>query len=254
MSKPLTIPTAEPFFFPGGKTGCLLVHGFTGSPKEMRWMGEYLSEQGHTVLGIRLFAHATRPSDMLRARWHDWLASVEDGLNILAGACEQTFIMGLSMGGILTLLAAARYPVAGAVAMSTPYELPRDWRMKYIRLLHHLLPYVGKGGSDWQDPAAAADHVDYPAHPTHGVAELIDLTAEMRTALPDIRVPVLLMHSKKDGGIAPENMPRIYEKLGSPDKQMLWIENSGHVITRDKDRQVVFKAAADFIKRVNQAQ
>jgi carboxylesterase len=51
---PFIIPSAEPFYFPGGKTGCLLVHGFTGSPKEMRWMGEYLAGQGYTVLGVRL--------------------------------------------------------------------------------------------------------------------------------------------------------------------------------------------------------
>ena len=40
------IPTAEPFFIPAGPTGCLLIHGFTGSPKEMRWMGEYLAREG----------------------------------------------------------------------------------------------------------------------------------------------------------------------------------------------------------------
>ena len=79
MLSPIIIPTTEPFFFPGGATGCLMVHGFTGTPKEMRWLGEYLAGKGHSVLGVRLAAHATRPNDMIRARWHDWLASVEDG-------------------------------------------------------------------------------------------------------------------------------------------------------------------------------
>src|SRR3974377_2317290 len=96
-------PPAEPFFFPGGPTGCLLVHGFTGAPKEMRWLGEYLAGQGHTVLGVRLAAHATRPEDMHRASWQDWVASVEDGWNLLCSAICRTdspeparmFIMGL---------------------------------------------------------------------------------------------------------------------------------------------------------------
>jgi len=47
----MIIPTAEPFFLPGNRVGCLLVHGFTGAPKEMRWMGEFLNQQGYTVLG-----------------------------------------------------------------------------------------------------------------------------------------------------------------------------------------------------------
>ncbi|MBI1854527.1 MAG: carboxylesterase, partial [Chloroflexi bacterium] len=63
------IPTAEPFFLPGSKTGCLLIHGFTGAPKEMRWMGEYLADKGYSVLGVRLAGHATRPEDMIRSNW-----------------------------------------------------------------------------------------------------------------------------------------------------------------------------------------
>ena len=63
MSEALIMPTAEPFFFPGGPTGCLLVHGFTGTPKEMRWLGEHLVSQGYAALGVRLAAHATRIED-----------------------------------------------------------------------------------------------------------------------------------------------------------------------------------------------
>jgi len=98
----IIIPTAEPFFMPGGNTGCVLVHGFTGTPKEMRLMGEYLSEQGLTVLGIRLPGHATDLPDMIRVKWKDWLAAVEDGINILSNCCENIFVAGLSMGGILS--------------------------------------------------------------------------------------------------------------------------------------------------------
>ena len=93
----LTIPTAEPFFFPGGKTGCVLVHGFTGAPKEMRLMGKHLNGNGVTVIGIRLAGHATQMSDMVRTRWRDWLTSVEDGINLLSDSCDNIFVAGLSM-------------------------------------------------------------------------------------------------------------------------------------------------------------
>ena len=83
MKQPLTMPTAEPFFIPGGKTGCLLLHGFTGTPKEMRMLGDSLAESGYTVLAPRHFGHAINPEAMGRARWQDWLASVEDGMNLL---------------------------------------------------------------------------------------------------------------------------------------------------------------------------
>jgi len=249
----LLIPTAEPFFFPGGQTGVLLVHGFTGSPKEMRWMGEYLSAQGHTVLGVRLAGHATRPEDMVRMRWQDWLASVEDGWHLLNGMTQQVFLAGLSMGGALALLFASRYPAAGVVAMSTPYDLPADPRLPFIKVLRWVVPRVAKGPPDWRNLEAAKDHVDYPAYPTRAIAELRDLLAAMRAALPEVKAPVLLVHSRDDTGVDPANMQQIFERLGSQDKQMLFVEDCGHVVTREPQRQRIFQEAADFIQRVQPA-
>lgn len=248
MGYPQTLATAEPFFLPGNRTGCLLVHGLTGTPKEMRWMGEYLHARGLTVLAIRLAGHATSPADLVRTRWQDWMASVEDGLNLLRDCCDQVFIAGLSLGGALTLLAAAHFPVQGAIALSTPYNLPNDWRLNYVRLFKYLQPRVEKGPPDWHNLAAASDHVDYPYYPTAAIAELRDILAEMRAALPTIRVPVLLAHSRNDRGVDPANMNRIYETLGSADKHLVWVENSGHVVTRENDRQMVFAAAWQFIQ------
>ena len=142
------IPTAEPFFFPGGPTGVLLVHGFTGAPKEMRWMGEYLAKQGYTVLGVRLAGHATQPADMLRVTWQDWLTSVEDGWHLLRGAADQVFVAGLSMGGTLALLLASQVEVAGVIAMSTPYEMSPDPRLRFIKWLRWIYPSAPKGQSD----------------------------------------------------------------------------------------------------------
>ena len=71
---------AEPFLYRGESgVGVLLIHGWTSSPQEMRDLGKHLAGQGHTVLGLRLPGHATRPADLKRMRWRDWLAAVEDG-------------------------------------------------------------------------------------------------------------------------------------------------------------------------------
>lgn len=245
----MIIPTAEPFFFPGDRIGCLLVHGFTGAPKEMRWMGEYLSEQGYTVLGVRLAGHATRMEDMMRMQWQDWLASVEDGYNLLKGCVDQIFMIGLSMGGILSLLFASHYPVSGVVAMSTPYTLPDDPRLPFLRWLSWLMPTVNKGPSDWHNPDAAKDHVDYPYLPTRGIIQLRDLLAEMRQALPSVRAPALIIHSRQDGGVPPHNAEQIFAALASPVKELYWVENSGHVITREPDRLLAFTKVDEFIHK-----
>ena len=255
---PQIIPTAEPFFFPGqgenARTGCLVTHGFTGAPKEMRWLGEYLHRQGYTVCGVRLAGHATRPADMVRSRWQDWLLSVEDGYALLRSCTDQVCLLGLSMGGVLSLTAAAQLPVKGVVAMSTPYDLPAlSMPLWMTRLLSRVKPYMPKGkqpGRGWFDPAAYAQHVSYPMNPVRSAVELKLLIEEMHAALPKINVPVLLIHSRNDDYVIKDSMEQIYNHLGTSDKQMVWVEGGGHVITEEPTRATVFKAAADFVQRV----
>jgi len=253
------IPTAEPFFLPtyNRKLGCLLTHGFTGAPKEMRWMGDYLHEKGYTCLGVRLAGHATHPEDMIRSRYTDWLASVEDGYHLLRGSVDHVILVGLSMGGVLSLLSAARLEVAGVAVMSTPYALPHDPRMKYLKFLSLFLPYMPKSklppGSGWFDPQAWQEHVSYPQNPVRSIAELNGLLAEMRAALPQVKVPTLLIHSKDDTYVLPENMERIYADLGASDKVKAYITGSGHVVPRDAARLQAFELTLDFIRRVERS-
>jgi carboxylesterase len=249
--KNLIMQGAEPFFFPGGPTGCLLIHGFTGTPREMLWMGEYLSKKGFTVLGIRLAGHATSPEDMRRSSWRDWVASVEDGITLLHDTSRKVYTIGLSMGGALSLIAASRYPINGAVAISTPYDMPPDWRLSFIKPLSFVIRNVPKGQPDWQNPEAVTDHAEYPYYPSRSILQLRALLSEMRTGLADIRVPILLVHSKMDKSVEPSSLDRIFSDLGTVDKARLLVEKSGHVIVREPDRELVFKTTLDFIRRVN---
>jgi len=251
------IPTAEPFLLLGdlSKPACLLIHGFTGAPKEMRWMGEYLHQQGYTCLGIRLAGHATDPEDMVRSRWTDWTASVEDGYQLLRGLTDDIFLVGLSMGGILSLLMSTRLDVKGVVAMSTPARLPEDYPVWLLELISLFVKYRPKTneepGTGWFDKTAWQDHISYSQNPVRSGAELKKLILEMRAALPKVTIPVLLMHSKDETYVLPENMEEIYAGLvNAPDKTKLYITGSGHVLSRDAGRDEVFKAALDFIQRI----
>ena len=252
------ITTAEPFFFLGdhSKPACLLIHGFTGTPKEMRWMGEYLNQQGYTCLGVRLSGHATNPEDMIRSRYTDWMTSVEEAYHLLRGTSENIFLVGLSMGGILSLLMSTKLKVAGVVAMSTPYKLPDDPRLKYVESISKFITYMPKGSGDagWFDAEALKGHISYPQNPIRSIAELNKLLEEMRAALPKVDVPVLLIHSKDDKYVDPENLEWNYAALKkASDKTKLYITGSGHVVTRDAMRQQVFESALEFIQRIEKS-
>ena len=251
------IETAEPFFFLGDSTkpACLLIHGFTGAPKEMRLLGEYLNGQGYTCLGIRLTGHATTPEAMIRSRYTDWMASVEDGYHLLRGVSQNIFLVGLSMGGVLSLLMSTKLKVRGVAAMSTPFALPRDypiWMLKLVSVFKKYNPKgKGKPGSGWFDQAAYREQVSYPQNPIRSTAELKKLILEMRAALPNVNVPVLLMHSKDDAYVLPENMEKIHAGLSNASgAKTLYVTGSGHVVTKDAARHQVFESVLEFIQRV----
>ncbi len=75
----------------------------------------------------------------------------------------------------------------------------------------------------------------------------------MRAAPPAVNAPALLIHSKNDTYVLPENMEQIYAALGASDKTKLYVTEAGHVVTRDAARGHVFEVAKEFIQRIEAA-
>lgn len=252
-------PRGTPFFFPGDSgIGCLLIHGFTSAPQEMRGLGEHLADRGHSVVGVRLAGHATRPSAMTVGRRQDWLASVEDGYSLLQSTSDRILAVGLSMGGALAMLLTAIKPLEGVVAMGTPVEVPPILWLRFVRPLltplswvSPLLRYLPKPPPwGYKDRRAAREHLSYRIFPTQAVLELDQLLKQLVALLPELTLPVLIMHAREDRGVSPKNAESIYARLGTQQKELVWIENSGHVVTVEPAWRQVYQLTAQFVERV----
>jgi carboxylesterase len=228
----------------------LLLHGFTAAPHEMVRLGAHLANHGYTALGVRLAGHGTSLDDLARTRWPDWLASAEDGVNLLRGMCDRIVLMGMSMGGLLSILMAADQPPAGLVLMSTPAQLLQSPIRPWLKPLSLIVPRVKKGPSDWFDPSMNAERLAYPAYSTRAAAEVQDLITQVRATLPLVSVPTLIIHSRNDTFVVPANAQLLLSWLGTKDKRLVMVEGSNHLITLDAARQQVFEAALAFVRRV----
>ena len=102
----------SPFFLEGGPVGVLLVHGFTATPVEVRSLADRLHAQGHTVAGPLLPGHGTKPEDLNRVRWQDWIDAAEEVYGRLAARSDRVFVGGTSMGAVIALYLASLHPEA----------------------------------------------------------------------------------------------------------------------------------------------
>jgi len=239
------MPGAEPFFLPGGDTGILIVHGFTGAPSEMRLVGKYLNSLGYTVLAPRLLGHGTTPEEMAKTSWPHWYSSVEDGYHILSGTCREVAAVGLSMGGLLSLQLASEYKLSKLVLLSTPIYIANK-RIKLLPLYRMFTNFVRKKRK--RLPAEGEEYsISYELTPLASLSSLLNLIEHVAQRLPSITLPTLIMQSKREHTVEPESAQFIYNNLGSTEKKLVWLNRSGHIITLDAERDLVFEEIGRFL-------
>lgn len=236
---------ARPFSWPGEKqTAFLLVHGFTGSPADMRELGVYLQQKKYGVSGILLPGHGTTPEEMSLTGWRDWYEALAEEYLSLKRIYPRVIPVGLSMGGLLCLHLAVCMSVPAAVSLSAPVYLG-DERIYQAPTMEG--PYVGKDISpEEQAKKLAEGHFSYEKIPVKCIVSLLELIDLVRGEMPIIKAPVLMVHSGDDPTAKPESALYIYEHLGSIHKKLVWLEGSGHVITLGKERQQVFEQIESF--------
>jgi carboxylesterase len=243
------VPGGEPFDLPGASNhiGCLLLHGYTATPQEMRQLGLFLQARGCTARSPLLPGHGTDVRELAASRWQDWAECAGEGMQLLRGSHDHAFVIGLSLGGALALHLAATTELSGAVALATP--MIRDLRHLWAaRLLKYVVPFRQKGPSNLLDRQALAARVAYSQTPTSSSEQLVLFLRHLWRELPDIQAPVLLMHSTQDQTVDPRSMPAIYGRLRCHDKEMIWLHDSGHIVTEDHDRQLVYDRTWRFLQ------
>lgn len=235
--------------FKRGRTGCLLIHGFTGTPDEMLPLGEYLAAHDISINISLLPGHGRTPAELAHVKWTDWTRQVRNDFYDLKEACDEIFVAGLSMGGTLALHLGSHHPVAGIIAYAAP--------VKYYRPMFRIIPYVKnyyryypkKHGMDIGDVAAKKSVANYPVYPLPAILEFHKIVAHTFEDLPEIMAPTLLMHSKQDHTIPLENADKIINRISSIDKKKIVLEKSFHILTVDFEKEIVQQETLNFIRR-----
>ncbi|NGP46049.1 alpha/beta fold hydrolase [Bacillaceae bacterium SIJ1] len=237
---------AEAFYYPGNEVGVLVIHGFTGTTQSMHSVGKQIADAGYTVYGPRLTGHGTNPEDMEQATYRDWIDDVEAGLEKVKETCSKVFVVGLSMGGALTLYLAENHPeIAGIVPINAAVDMGA-FKQSYNALRESGERFVAGIGSDIKKDGVK--ELAYEQTPVKAMGELVELMKIVKGDLTKIEVPALVLSSTVDHVVPPENSQTIYKSIASEDKHIVMLENSYHVATLDHDEPLIVSQCLTFIK------
>jgi len=243
-------PGAGGYFFEGGEIGVLLLHGFTGTPQNIRPIADSLARQGYTVAGPRLAGHGTTVADMIPTGPEDWLRSAREGLAWVRQFARTVFVAGVSLGGTLAFGMALEpgNALAGVACINSPFlDVPALDAIVKDPNAPATVP------APWTDPRMltkdlAAAGIVYFEMPVAALGRGLAYAAQVRERLGEIRIPALLFFSRDDAIIDPANGPYVLEHLGSTAKRLVQLTNSNHEATLDFDKERIAAELTAFIQ------
>jgi carboxylesterase len=232
--------------FPGRReTAVLLLHGLTGTPLEMRALGERLAQDGYTVHIPLLPGRGTRPEDMYDLCWDDWMEAALDSFDTLKRTHHRVVVGGLSAGGTMALDVALQRDVAALLLYAAVLRVKRRGA--------YLAPYVWRFIRRW--PSPPSDMVEpnealrcYDPAPVRAMSELLTGISRVRPYLREISAPALVAHSRLDSLVPLDSAEEIALRVSGP-VERLYLDGCGHAITADAKRSEVAEASAMFLSR-----
>lgn len=240
----------SPFDLPGaGRAAALCLHGLTGTPYEVRSIGEALSAAGIAALGPALPGHNESPERLAGVSHAEWVDAAREALGRLRAVHERVFVVGLSMGGLVSLALAAEERVDAAIVVGVPLRL-RQRAVRLVPLAKRFVRFFPKsGGSDIRDAEARARHPSYDRMPLASVHELLRLQQRVRSLLSRVEAPLLVAHGALDRTAHPDDAHEILRGVSSAEREHLELPDSGHVVPVDRDGDRLVAAAVAFLRR-----
>lgn len=222
------------------KTGFLLIHGFTATTVEVSLLGEFLNDKDYPVFMPLLPGHGTTPEDLNTKNRQDWLDCVEDAYDHISSRVGHVVVGGESMGAVLALHLAAVHPEIKALLLYSPaLEVPVLKKTRWLRWLQSII--TKKNYDDampWQG---------YTVYPLKAAFEFYKLQQIVKRELSDINIPLAIFHGHYDRTIDPHVSDFIFNSVGSNEKKIFHLKNSGHVMLLDREFDLIAMLTFDYL-------
>lgn len=245
----MKIIAPKPFTFYGDHRAVLLLHGFTGSTLHVRKLGKYLHERGFTCHAPLYKGHGLAPEELVQTEPSNWWQDVLDGYHFLKEkGYEDIAVAGVSLGGVFSLKVGIELPVKGIVTMSAP---AKEKQIDYLR--KRLLDYAkGYKKIEGKEANIIDEEIEELKQvPIKSLRSLQRLILETGKQMDRISSPILIMQGCLDEPLYIKSAKMISEQVQTKEKRLKWYQNSGHILTLEKDQEMVFEDTYTFLNQLN---
>lgn len=227
------------------------MHGFASTPREMEDLGRALRAAGLAVSIPLLPGHGTDGSDFLRTGWRDWLGACTEAMGGLVARHGRVSVAGFSMGGLIAILLAARFPVA-RVALLAPPVRSRDPRLPFTPILGLFIrksrrDIVEPLPDDPEEARLAREYRGY-RYPRQ-LAGIAALARQARRALPLVTAPTLTVVARQDRYVNPSVIGYIETRMASAEKRHLVVEGAHRSLLEGAARRAVQDEVVRWLTR-----
>ncbi|MEH7223555.1 carboxylesterase [Bacillus sp. JJ1566] len=245
----MKIKLPQPFFFEGGEKAILLLHGFTGNSADVRMLGRFLEKNGYTCYAPIYKGHGVPPEELVHTGPEDWWEDVTNAYQFLKNkGYDKIAVAGLSLGGVFSLKLGYTVPIKGIVTMCAPMYLKSE-EVMYEGVVEFAREYKRFEG---KSPEQIEQEIeDFKKTPMNTLKALQNLIAEVRDNVDMIYSPTFVAQARHDKMINPDSANIIYEAVENDFKKIKWYEESGHVITLDKERDQLHKDVYAFLEQLD---
>ncbi|ACN15579.1 EstA [Desulforapulum autotrophicum HRM2] len=236
----------------GATRGVLLIHGYMAAPAEMKGIAQFFNDRGYSVHAPRLKGHGTGPENLAVVSYEEWIESAEEGYAVLRHLCDKIFIGGFSTGaGIALDLATRVEKVHGVFAVAPPREILDSgaYFAPAMDIWNHLLKRtkIGTIAKDFIHHETENPGIDYLRNPIAGIRQLEKFMEKLEPKIGHIKTPVLVVQSRKDPMVKPDETAKLFKKLGCVIKEFYLLDFDRHGILLGRGAHRVYRIIAEFM-------
>lgn len=245
----MKIKQPQAFTFEAGPRAVLLLHGFTGHTADVRMLGRFLEKKGYTSHAPIYRGHGVPPEDLIKSNPDQWWEDVNSALNHLKElGYDEIAVAGLSLGGVLGLKLAYSTQVKGIISMCAPMFFDNETQLTQgFELFAKEYKQLERKDAKTIEREVAT----VMEESTELFSLLKETIEEVKDNVDTIYTPTFVVQARNDTMINTESANYIYDHVEADLKDIKWYEESGHVITLDKQKDELHEDIYQFLEKLD---